>query len=96
MRLLAGLACLALSLTAAADPPKPAARSDAKPAAACKRKVVGRGLDRKVVCVFEQSIVVHGSNRPAVVYVHPDGKAVTGRPKSDDRLAGLSHTLPDH
>jgi len=87
---------------AAADATKPAAKPTeaAKPTAArptdaskpvCKRTVVGRGLERKVVCVYEAPIVVSSSpSKPKVVYITRDGRNVTGRPKSGDRLEGLS------
>jgi len=80
------LACLLLVGTAAADP--------APKKAACKMKFEGKGLDRKAVCVFEAPVVVNGTApKPNVVIVHDGGKKVTGRPKSSDRLDGLSHTL---
>jgi hypothetical protein len=79
--LLAGLAGLAG--TASADPPKPAA---------CKRVVV----NRHIVCQIDQTIVISvAPPRPSVVIVHRDGKTVTGRPKSGDRLAGLPQHLRD-
>jgi hypothetical protein len=80
--------------------PKPAAPPPAKAAPAkaapCKKTVVGRGLDRKVLCVQEASgelTVTATQAKPNVVIVPRDGKAVTGRPKSDDRLKGLSPRL---
>jgi hypothetical protein len=68
--------------------PKPA-----KQQAKCKNKVVGKGLDRKVVCEIEQEIPVPASAaKPKVVVVNPaDGRKVTGRPKLTDPLEGLPH-----
>ncbi|MEJ7596564.1 MAG: hypothetical protein WKG01_01535 [Kofleriaceae bacterium] len=83
---------------ASADPAKPAPTkpvatqpaTTAKPT--CKRTVVGRGLERKVVCAIEAEIVVTSQPaKPKVVYVTRGGRHVTGRPKSSDRLDGLSH-----
>lgn len=77
----------------AAKPAKPEAKMAAKPEAGkpvCKRVVTG-GLDRKVSYVCETAIVVKsGPSKPKVVYVTRDGRNVTGRPKSGDRLDGLS------
>ena len=62
----------------------------AKPAE-CKKTVVGRGLDRKVVCVIEKEIDVTTSTpKPAVIIVQQSPRAVVGRPKSENRLNGLS------
>jgi hypothetical protein len=84
---------LALGFTAGpafADPaPAP---SPAKPAT-CKRTVVGKGLDRHVVCVFDPIIVHVDPPKPQVAVVHVDPRNVVGRPTSGDRLAGLSHQL---
>jgi hypothetical protein len=56
----------------------------------CKRVVSG-GLERKVTWVCETPVVVQsGPSKPKVVYVTRDGRNVTGRPKSGDRLDGLS------
>ena len=97
MRALA-LALVLAAGPAAAEPTKPTSskREVTKPAPpaakpTCKRTVVGRGLDRKVVCTFETEIVVTSQpSKPKVVYVTRDGRNVTGRPKSGDRLEGLS------
>ena len=80
------LACLLVTAgLASAEPAKKAA---------CKMKFVGKGLDRKAVCEFEAPVVVRQeAPKPNVVYVNTGGKRVTGRPKSGDRLDGLSHTL---
>ena len=76
----------------------PAFADDAKPKpqpvkqqAKCKNKVVGKGLDRKVVCEIEQEIPVPASAaKPKVVVVNQaDGRKVTGRPKLTDPLEGL-------
>jgi len=92
------LACLLfLTATAAADPQKPAPAPAPAPAAAtavgaCKKVViVGRGLDRKVYCDIDRPLVVKAKPpKPAVVVAPKDGRAVVGRPKSEDRLQGLS------
>jgi hypothetical protein len=84
MRCIAIAAALALATTAAADP-KPATE---KPV--CQRKVIGKGLDRKVVCVFADPIVVPASApKPKVVIAPADGRKVVGRPKAADPLVGL-------
>ena len=99
MRLIAFLAPFAVALGTlaaepAAKPAKPTAEPAAKAAPKCTPKVFGRGLDRKVVCVFETEIEVKaGTPKPGVVYVTNGGKAVTGRPRSEDRLKGLSPRL---
>ena len=42
----------------------------------------------------DKPIVVHqDAPKPQVVVVTHDGKNVTGRPKSSDRLSGLDHHL---
>lgn len=93
MRMLAFVAPFVLVLSSAAAEPrtaKPAAPEPAK----CKPTVVGRGLERKVVCVFEEQIEVKaGTPKPQVLYLTKGGKAVTGRPRSDDRFNGLSRRL---
>jgi hypothetical protein len=79
------VAALAFATTAAADP-KPATGTKQT----CKRKVMGKGLDRKVVCVFEEPIVIPASApKPKVVIAPADGRKVVGRPKSSDPLVGL-------
>lgn len=89
MRLLSFVAPLVLMLgTATADP-----KTEKAEPAKCKPTVVGRGLERKVVCVFEQEIEVRTSAKPQVVYVTKGGKSVTGRPRSEDRTKGLSRRL---
>lgn len=61
-----------------------------QPKPACKKRVVGKGLDRKVVCELEEPIVVTGQRpRPNVMIAPVDGRKVTGRPKLTDPLAGL-------
>ncbi len=89
----------------AAKPTKTEAKTEAKTAArsskaattaepgksVCKRVVQGRGLERKVVWQCDAPVVVSSSpSKPKVVYVTRDGRNVTGRPKSGDRLDGLS------
>jgi hypothetical protein len=77
---------------AAADPP--AAKPEPKQPTTCKKVVVGKGLDRHVVCQIEGPVVVATPlPKPGVIVVPNDGKKVTGRPKSGDRLNGLSHQL---
>jgi len=74
-----------LAGTAAADPP-----ASTRPAATCKHVMV----NHHITCQIDQPIVVSvAPPKPAVVIVHRDGKNVTGRPKSDDRLAGIPHRL---
>ncbi len=94
MRTLAALAVLVLGAgTAAADPKPQPAKPEATSAqsAGCKRVVVGRGLDRKVICQVEAEVIVHqDAPKPNVIIVNRGGKNVTGRPKSEDRLNGLS------
>ena len=70
----------------AAAEPKAAAKPDA-----CKKVVVGRGLERKVVCEIVAPIdVKETAAKPNVVIVHQSPRAVVGRPKSENRLNGLS------
>ncbi len=94
MRILAAVAVLLAGIGSAAADPKPdRAKSEATAtqAAGCKRVVVGRGLDRKVVCEVAAPLTVSTSTpKPKVIIVNRGGKAVTGRPKSEDRLNGLS------
>jgi len=60
----------------------------------CKKTVIGRGLDRKVVCVIETEIDVNaGAPKPNVVIVHQSPRHVVGRPKSESRLKGLPQRL---
>lgn len=93
------LALLALAAGPVLADPAPAAKpaeakANAEPKPACKKTVVGRGLDRHVVCTFEVPVVVKaGTPKPKVLMVHSDGKSVVGRPRSGDRLEGLSHQL---
>ena len=84
-----------LALVIAATPafadskPKQEAKPEVKPAT-CKKRVVGKGLDRKVVCEFEQEIVVPGeAPKPKVIIAPADGRKVVGRPKLTDPLNGL-------
>lgn len=89
MRSTAALALLLVAGTAAADP-KPEATTTQS--SSCKRVVVGRGLDRKVVCEVTAPVIVkQEAPKPAVLIVNKGGRDVTGRPKSSDRLSGLSH-----
>jgi len=103
--LAAAIAILLATASAAAAPPtraKPAVKQDGSTPAAskseakapCKRVVVGRGLDRRVVCEFTAPVVVKADvPKPKVVIVPQDGRSVTGPPRSEDRLVGLSHHL---
>jgi hypothetical protein len=91
MRSFAALVLVVLAGSASADP-KP--ESTASQSSQCKRVVVGRGLDRKVVCDVQAPIVVkQEAPKPAVLIVNRGGRDVTGRPKSGDRLNGLSRRL---
>jgi hypothetical protein len=76
--------------TTNARPAKAPAAAAAKPAA-CKKLVVGRGLERRVVCAIETKIDVSvAPPKPNVVIVHQSPRQVVGRPKSENRLNGLS------
>jgi predicted secreted protein len=93
MRTFAALAVLVLGAGLAAADPKPEPKSEATTtqSAGCKRVVVGRGLDRKVICQVEAPVIVHQeAPKPNVIIVNRGGRNVTGRPKSEDRLNGLS------
>jgi hypothetical protein len=101
MRLPALIAAAMLSpMIAFADPtpgvaPVPSAAVGALPGAkaTCKQKIVGKGLERHSVCVIEGDVQVTASNKPAVVVVPRDPRVLVGRPRSNDRLDGLSHQL---
>jgi hypothetical protein len=57
----------------------------------CKKVIVGKGADKKVVCEIQTEITVgEKAPKPAVLIVNKGGKEVVGRPKSGDRLQGLS------
>ena len=90
MRAIAIVVGLTLAGSAHADD-KAAKAPEAPAAAPCPKKVfVGKGLERKAVCVIETPVVVKAAApKPAVTIVANDGKKVTGRPKSEDRLKGL-------
>jgi hypothetical protein len=97
MRCSALIAVLALASPAGADP-KPAvkpmaANTDTKAAevkpATCKRRVVGRGLERKVICELEISIHA-AAPKPGVMIVSADGRKIVGRPQVTDPFVGLS------
>lgn len=75
-------------------PAKPAktakAKAPAKATESCKK--VGKGASRKTVCTYTTTAVLEvksGSAKPEVVIIPNDGRSVTGRPRSDDRLKGL-------
>lgn len=105
MRALAGLVIASLSFGPAfaepsAKPSKTPTRPVAKPAEpaaptpVCKKVFVGKGLERHAVCEFTAPIVVkETSAKPNVLIVPHGGRSVTGRPRSEDRLSGLSHHL---
>ncbi len=89
MRTLLTLALVTAAGVASADP-KPEATTAR--ASGCKRVIVGRGLDRKVVCELAAPVLVkETAPRPAVLIVNKGGRDVVGRPRSSDRLQGLSH-----
>jgi len=72
---------------------QPETKAAAKPDA-CKKVVVGRGLQRKVICEITSEIDVNAAApKPNVVIVHQSPRAVVGRPKSENRLQGLSQRL---
>ncbi|MBA3457943.1 MAG: hypothetical protein H0T42_32975 [Deltaproteobacteria bacterium] len=73
-----------------AAPPQEVTKAAAKPTE-CKKVVVGRGLDRRVVCEIVVPVTVQtDAPRPNVIIVHQSPRAVVGRPKSENRLNGLS------
>jgi hypothetical protein len=84
------LAVLLFAGVAAAEPA--AKQEEPKKPATCKKVVVGKGLERHVVCEIEAPVVVTPP-KPGVIVVPIDGRKVVGRPKSGDRLSGLSHQL---
>ncbi|MBA3465361.1 MAG: hypothetical protein H0T46_35845 [Deltaproteobacteria bacterium] len=89
MHFLAAFAVLVVGAGLAAAEPKP--ESTATQTKQCKRVVIGKGLERKVVCEIEQEIVVgQQAPKPSVIIVNKGGREVVGRPKSGDRLNGLS------
>lgn len=74
-----------------------AASADTKPESTaaqskqCKKVIVGKGADKKVVCEVQGEIVVgEKAPKPSVLIVTKGGREVVGRPKSGDRLQGLS------
>ena len=76
---------------ASAQPETKTATKTATKLDTCKRVVVGRGLERKVVCEIVAPIdVKETAPKPNVVIVHQSPRAVVGRPKSENRLNGLS------
>lgn len=82
------LAVLVLGGSAAADT-KP--ESTAAQGKQCKKVIVGKGADKKAVCEVQTEIVVgEKAPKPAVLIVNKGGREVVGRPKSGDRLEGLS------
>lgn len=90
------LLLLLLAAPAAADsttkpaPPAPETKAAAKPTE-CKKVVVGRGLERRVVCEIATPVTVKtDAPRPNVIIVHQSPRAVVGRPRSENRLNGLS------
>ena len=89
MHFFAAVAVLVLGAGLAGADPKP--ESTATQTKQCKRVVVGKGLERKVVCEIEQEIVVgQQAPKPNVIIVNKGGRDIVGRPKSGDRLSGLS------
>ncbi len=90
-----------LATPVAADPvPRPVATVTAPAArpgpapAPCQQVMVGRGRDRHRVCKFSATLSVSTeAPRPKVLIVHPDGRAIVGRPRTEDRLAGLPQHL---
>ena len=91
MRALAILIGLAFAGPAAAEPPITTPPKTTTPTPApCKKVVVGRGLDRKVVCEITVPVVVkEGAAKPEVLIVPRDPRKVVGRPRSENRLNGL-------
>ena len=94
MRTLAVLVILALSIGPALAEPAPPPKTAPAAPATCKRTVIGKGLERHTVCVFEAPVVVSAAApKPEVIIVHQDPRSVVGRPRASDRFAGLSHQL---
>ena len=90
------LAVLVLGATAFV----PAASAETKPASTaadskqCKKVIVGKGADKKLVCEIQTEITVgEKAPKPAVIIVNKGGREVVGRPKSGNRLQGLSQRL---
>ena len=79
-----GLALVVAAGAAAAEPAKQEPK--AKSTSTCKR------VDHKTVCTVEAPVVV-SAPKPNVVIVPEDGRQTVGRPKTGDRLTGLSHQL---
>jgi hypothetical protein len=69
-----------LTGSAGADPPAHVAKPERK------HPIVHDLRDKPI-------IVKSGAPKPKVVYVQRDGKTVTGRPQSGDRLDGLNQHL---
>jgi hypothetical protein len=94
MRSFAAIVLVVLSTTAATADSKKPTESTATASPACKRVVVGRGLERHVVCQYETPLIVKvPPPKPNVLMVHRDGRDIVGKPRSTDRLAGLNHHL---
>jgi hypothetical protein len=87
------LAALAVPAIALAEPAPAPAHTPSPAKTTCTRKVVGKGLDRHVVCEIDQPVWVKTSAKPSVVVVPRDPRNLVGRPQSTDRLDGLSHQL---
>jgi hypothetical protein len=92
MRLFATLVLTFVTYGVAAADPAPQRAEPAKAAPTpCKKVIVGRGAERKTVCEVTAPIVVKSSApKPEVLIVPRDGRTVVGRPKSENRLNGLS------
>ena len=93
MRALALLVGLSLTGPAAAESPTVPTppKATATTATPCKKVVVGRGLDRKVVCEITVPMIVKaGAPKPEVLIVPRDARSVVGRPRSENRLNGIS------
>lgn len=81
MRKLVIAGVLAVASIAAAD-----GKQAERPKTTCKK------VDKKMTCTIEAPVTV-SAPKPNVMIVPEDGRKTVGRPKSGDRLSGLSHQL---
>ena len=85
-------AILLVSGPALADtkPTKPpvAAKTKTK-APPCKPKKVGKKMTCVQVYEADLGVIKTGAHKPDVIIVPTTGRAVVGRPKSEDRLQGM-------
>jgi hypothetical protein len=74
--------------------PSRATRSNDQATSTCKKTRAGKGKPQTTTCTISAELEVKaGAPKPRVDIIGVDGRAVTGRPKSEDRLQGLGpHT----